>query len=227
MDIRHFYIEQGYGKPIILLHGNGESCEYFKKQLPELSSEYHIYALDTRGHGKTPRGSAPFTIAQFAEDLKYFMDECSIPSAHILGFSDGGNIALTFALKYPERVDRLILNGANLNPAGVKLTVQLPIILGYKIAGLFAKESEDARRSWETLGLMVNEPEIPPAELKNVTARTLVIAGTRDMIKSRHTRLIAESIPNSRLVLIRGDHFIASKCPVQFNRAVMEFLQEH
>lgn len=226
MDIKHYYIEQGRGEALILLHGNGESCEYFKNQLPEFSAEYHVYAVDTRGHGKTPRGRAPFTIAQFAEDLKCFMDGHDIPRAHILGFSDGGNIALNFALKYPERVDRLILNGANLSPAGVKATVQLPIILGYKIAGLFAGKSEDARHNWETLGLMVNEPHFSPAELKGIKSRTLVIAGTRDMIKNRHTRLIAESIPDSRLVLIKGDHFIANKCHEQFNRAVLEFLRE-
>ena len=226
MDIKHYYIEQGRGEPLVLLHGNGESCEYFKNQLPALSAEYHVYAVDTRGHGKTPRGSAPFTIAQFAEDLKCFMDGRGISRAHILGFSDGGNIALTFALKYPERVDRLILNGANLSPAGVKASVQLPIILGYKIAGLFAGKSEDARHNCEMLGLMVNEPHFSPAELKKITARTLVIAGTRDMIKTRHTRLIADSIPNSRLVFIKGGHFIANKSPEQFNRAVLEFLRE-
>lgn len=58
-----------------------------------------------RGHGKSPRGDRPFTIRQFAEDMKNFMDRHKIEKAHILGFSDGGNIALCFALKYPERID--------------------------------------------------------------------------------------------------------------------------
>ena len=74
MDIKHFYIEKGQGEPLILLHGNGENCEYFKWQIEEFSRDYHVYAIDTRGHGKTPRGNQPFTIRQFAEDLVEFMN---------------------------------------------------------------------------------------------------------------------------------------------------------
>ena len=81
----------------------------------EFSKHYQVYAVDTRGHGKTPRGIEPFTIRQFAEDLLGFMDEYQIEKAHILGFSDGANIAMIFAIRYPERVDRLILNGGNLD----------------------------------------------------------------------------------------------------------------
>lgn len=66
------------------------------------------------------------------------MDAQGIDRASILGFSDGGNIALVFALQHPERVNRLILNGANLNARGVKPSVQLPIELGYRIARVFA-----------------------------------------------------------------------------------------
>lgn len=56
MDIKHFYVEKGQGDPLILLHGNGESCAYFQHQMDAFSAWYHVYALDTRGHGKTPRG---------------------------------------------------------------------------------------------------------------------------------------------------------------------------
>ena len=100
MDIQLNYIEKGSGEPLILLHGNGEDSTYFVHQIESFSKEYRVLALDTRGHGKTPRGTAPFTIRQFAEDLCAFMDQHEIPKAHILGFSDGGNIALTFALRY-------------------------------------------------------------------------------------------------------------------------------
>ncbi|MBP5605329.1 MAG: alpha/beta hydrolase, partial [Ruminiclostridium sp.] len=113
MDIQHYYVEKGQGKPLILLHGNGECCDYFRGQTEAFSAYYHVYAIDTRGHGKTPKGDMPFTISRFADDLLGFMDEHNIASAHILGFSDGGNIAMIFAVRYPDRVDRLILNGAN------------------------------------------------------------------------------------------------------------------
>lgn len=226
MDINHFYIEKGQGEPLILLHGNGENCGYFKGQMDVFSKKYHVYAIDTRGHGRTPRGDKPFTIRQFAEDLLGFMDDHQIEKAHLLGFSDGGNIAMVFAIRYPYRVDRLILDGANLDAAGVRRRTQIPIEIGYRIAKLFSGRSDAARLNTEMLGLMVNDPNVKPEELRKIHARTLVIAGTKDMIRESHTRLIAESIPDSQLVFIKGDHFIANKEPVKFNRAVLDFMKE-
>ena len=146
MDIKHFYIEKGQGEPIILLHGNDGTSDYFKGQMEVLAERYHVYAIDTRGHGKTPRGDKPFTIRQFADDLLCFMEEHQMEKAHLLGFSDGGNIAMAFAMKYPDRVDRLILNGANLTPDGVRRSTQIPIEIGYRIAKRFSGRSDSARR---------------------------------------------------------------------------------
>lgn len=226
MDMKHFYVEQGTGDPLILLHGNGEDSSYFQGQLGVFSRYYHVYAIDTRGHGRTPRGVQPFTIRQFAEDLLEFMDEHQMERAHLLGFSDGGNIAMIFAICHPERVNKLILNGANLNAAGVKRTTQLPIEIGYRIASRFSGRSARARRNAELLGLMVNDPNVSEEELKKIHARTLVIAGTRDMIKEEHTRLIAAEIPGARLAIMEGDHFIANKRAEEFNEKVLEFLRE-
>ena len=225
MDIEHFYVEKGEGKALILLHGNGESSDYFKGQIDVFSQQYHVYAIDTRGHGRTPRGDAPFTIRQFAADLLGFMDARRIGKAHLLGFSDGGNIAMVFAVRHPDRVDRLILNGANLNAGGVKRCTQIPIEIGYRIAKSFSGKSESAGRNAEMLGLMVNDPNLPSEELAGIQAKTLVIAGTRDMIREAHTRLIAKSIPDATLVFVKGNHFIANRNPMEFNRAVLDFLQ--
>lgn len=227
MDIELYCHERGTGFPLVLLHGNGESHEYFAQQIEHFAQKFHVLALDTRGHGRSPRGEGAFSIARFADDLHEFLLARGIERAHILGFSDGGNIALTFALRWPQMVERLILNGANLSPAGVKATVQLPIVLGYHIAKFFSAKSEGARKNAELLGLMVNDPHIDPAELAALSMPVLVIAGTRDMIRRRHTELIARSIPSARLVFLEGDHFIAAKNPEAFNRAVEEFLAEH
>ena len=226
MDIQLHYIEQGQGQPLILLHGNGESCDYFEHQIPHFSKDYRVIAIETRGHGKSPRGEKPFTIKQFAEDLHDFMDEKGIEKAILLGFSDGGNIALTFTLKYPERVEKLIVDGANLFPSGVKPLYQWPIEFGYRIAKLFSKKSEKAKRNAEMLGLMVNEPHIEPSELSHLTMPVLVVAGTKDMIKYSHTRLIYKNLPNAQLSIIDGDHFVANKNADAFNKVVDEFLRK-
>lgn len=224
MDINHYYIEKGTGFPLILLHGNGEDCDYFVHQMEPFAKHFRVIAIDTRGHGQTPRGEASFSIRQFAEDLLDFMNLHQIEKAHILGFSDGGNIAMVFALMHPERVEKLILNGANLNASGVKRKVQIPIEIGYRIAKLFATKSPAARKNAEMLGLMVNDPNVKAEELSCIQNPTLVIAGEKDMIKDSHTRLIAKSIPGAMLSIIPGNHFIANKNPDTFNEVVLRFL---
>ena len=224
MDIQLHYTKQGSGPPLVLLHGNGEDGTYFAHQMEDFSRDFTVYALDTRGHGQSPRGTAPFTISQFAEDLLAFLDSGGLERPDLLGFSDGGNIALTFALRHGERVGRLVLNGANLSPKGVKLSVQLPIVLGYHMASLFP--GEKARYNAELLGLMVKEPHIDAADLRRLTMPALVIVGDRDMIRPEHSRLIAEHIPGAKFVELPGDHFIANKSPEAFNRAVREFFKD-
>lgn len=226
MNIQHYYIEKGEGQPLILLHGNGESSDYFIHQIDKLSEHFRVIAFDTRGHGRTPRGSKEFTIKQFAEDLYDFMDRLKIKKASLLGFSDGANIALQFTLKYPKRVEKLILNGGNINPSGVKRSVQLPIELGYRVASKFSSKDAIAKQRAEMLGLMVNEPDISPDMLRRIMCPVLVIAGTKDMIKAEHTRLIANSIKDAELAFIEGDHFIANKRYDEFNKTVLEFLQK-
>ena len=224
MDIKHYYIEQGTGFPLILLHGNGEDVSYFKHQMEPFAQHFRVIAVDTRGHGQTPRGEAPFTIRQFAEDLLGFMDRLGIDKAHILGFSDGGNIAMIFAMAHPERVEKLILDGANLDASGVKSKIQIPIEIGYRIASLFAKKKPGARQKAELLGLMVNDPNVKPEELAKIQSPTLVVAGDNDMIKDQHTRLIARSIPSAQLTILPGSHFVANENPEAFNEAVLRFL---
>ena len=225
MDITLYYQEKGNKEPFILLHGNGQNGSYVKNQIDYFSNRYRVIALDTRGHGRSPRGTKPFTIEQFSCDLCDFMEELEISEAVILGFSDGANIAMKFAMKYPNKVKALILNGGNLNPSGVKITTQLPIEIGYKIAGRFASKSPEAKKNAEMLGLMVNDPNIERNELSKITAPALVICGRNDIIRESHTKEIAKNIPNAKLSIIRGNHFIANKRYIIFNKEVEDFLQ--
>ena len=117
LDIRHFYLEKGRGTPLILLHGNGESSDYFRGQIDVFAERYHVYAPDTRGHGRTPRGASPFTIRQFAEDLLGCMDAHGMEKAHLLvspgsAFGEAGRGHFRIAATVPmdrlrEAMDRL------------------------------------------------------------------------------------------------------------------------
>ncbi len=89
---------------------------------------------------------------------------------------------------------------------------------------IFSKKSKVAKRNMELLGLMVNEPNIKIEEIQSIKIPTLVIAGKNDIIKEGHTRKIANNIPNAKLSIIKGNHFIANKESEKFNQEVEKFL---
>lgn len=218
------FTEKGYGAPLILLHGNGESSGYFINQIDRFANEYRVIAVDTRGHGASPRGNKPFTLETFADDLKNLLDSLNIEKANILGFSDGGNIAVIFALKYPERVNSLVLNGANLFPSGLKNSFLIPVKVLFAVFSLLSHFSRRAKRRSELLYLMAKQPNIQPERLSGIKCPVLVIAGTQDVIKEKHTKLIAASLPDSSLCFLKGGHSIAKTNSVEFNSAVEKFL---
>lgn len=218
------FTEKGYGAPLMLLHGNGESSGYFVNQIDRFANEYRVIAVDTRGHGASPRGNKPFTLETFADDLKNLLDSLNIEKANILGFSDGGNIAVIFALKYPERVASLVLNGANLFPSGLKSSFLIPVKVLFAVFSLLSHFSRRAKRRSELLYLMAKQPNIQPERLSSIKCPVLVIAGTQDVIKEKNTNLIAASLPDSSLCFLKGGHSIAKTNSVEFNSAVEKFL---
>lgn len=78
MDISLYYEEKGSGFPLIMLHGNGEEHGYFEHQTDCFAENYRVIAIDTRGHGRSPRGEGEFSIKRFADDLYGFMTEHGI-----------------------------------------------------------------------------------------------------------------------------------------------------
>ena len=205
----------------MLLHGNGEDSTYFEHQIDHFQDRYHVIALDTRGHGESPRGTAPLTLGQFAEDLAAFMDGLGIAAAHILGFSDGANVAMLFALAHPKRVKSLVLYSGNLFPEGLTEQTRREIDEEREQALELGDEAQ-----LELLRLMTEEPRIDPARLSMLRMPVLVVAGTDDMIEEAHTRLIAASVPGAHLAFVEGTHFVASENPDAFNRVVDAFLDD-
>ena len=226
MDIELHYVEAGEGFPLVLLHGNGEDHSYFEHQMEPFSRRYRVIAPDTRGHGASPRGEAPFTLYQFAEDLKEFLDGLGISRCHLLGFSDGGNIALIFALKYPQYIEKLVVDGANLEPDGLKRSVRLADKARWTWLEVLEASDPGKKAEFEMVDLMVTQPHIDHLALRSLRMPTLVVAGDKDMILESHTRAIAAPIPSARLAILPGDHFLARKNPEQFNSLVLEFLEK-
>ena len=108
-DIVTYYEEAGSGEPLILVMGLSGDLQAWALQVPALAKHFRVITFDNRGAGRTSAPDKPQSIASMADDLAALMDHLAIPRAHILGWSMGGYIAQEFAIKYPTKVDRLIL----------------------------------------------------------------------------------------------------------------------
>lgn len=221
-----YYEEKGTGSVLILLHGNGSNHKYLAKQTTFFSKNHRVIAVDTRGHGQSPRGNGEFTLSRFADDLHTLMTDLQIDRANILGHSDGANIAMIFALRYPEKVDRLILASGNFAPDGLRLFFSLPVRIGLIFTSMIETISQKAKRKAELLRLMTDEPCISTAELQTLKQKTLIISASFDVIKESHTRLMHQCIENSVWVKIKGDHGLPHSCADAFNKTVADFLNE-
>jgi pimeloyl-ACP methyl ester carboxylesterase len=98
------YLEQGDagGAPVILLHGYTDSWNTYALVLPLLSSKYHVFALDQRGHGNSSKAACCYDMNEFATDVIAFMDAKGIDKATVVGHSMGSMIAQLLAIHYPE-----------------------------------------------------------------------------------------------------------------------------
>jgi pimeloyl-ACP methyl ester carboxylesterase len=182
----------GVGKPLILLHGNGETHKIFDKAIPILSEHFTVYAIDSRGHGQSD-SVLEYHYDDMAEDIKCFIHELKLEQPILYGFSDGGIIGLILASKYPQLLSRLIISGANTVPDGIR-TGWLRL---FQCINAVVKEPK--------MTMMLKEPNITTEMLKCIVIPTTVLAGSRDMVKRSHTEYIADSIPNSKLNILQGE----------------------
>ncbi|MCI9111364.1 MAG: alpha/beta hydrolase [Eubacterium sp.] len=190
--INLYYEKTGTGVPLIMLHGNGEDHTIFNKATAVLKKHFTVYAIDTRGHGK----SSPVDELHYedmANDVYEFICKLNLEKPIVYGFSDGGIVALILAIKHPEAISRIVASGVNTQPNGLN-TINLLI---YKITYFFTR----AKR----IKLMLTEPNITDTQLNNIKIPVSVTGGSKDMIKQSHLKHIADSIPNSTLTIFNGE----------------------
>lgn len=103
------YDEAGVGSPLVLIHGLSDNSSVWANIIPKMSTQYHIIALDLRGHGESEKPNMRYTIQLFSEDVLCCLQKLRIPNAHILGLSLGAAVAQQLTLDHPERIRSLIL----------------------------------------------------------------------------------------------------------------------
>ncbi len=223
-DTDLYYEVYGEGEPVVLLHGNSGSIKDFYQQIPVLSKQYKVIAVDTRGQGKSKDTSKKdFTYKLFADDVKALTDELKLDKINIVGWSDGGNTGLEFALKYPESLKKLVTIGANAFPEGVedklieRFTNQMK-----QLNDLAPEETFGEKR---LLKIMLTQPNISKDDLNKIKSPVLVIAGDRDVIKPDHTEFISKQIPNAEKKIYNDTtHMVPFEKPDQLNEDIVSFL---
>ncbi len=190
----HIYYEKsGEGRPFILLHGNGEDHTIFDKLVPQLAKEYCVYALDTRGHGRSGPVAGAYHYTDMAEDVAAFLHHQNLADVLLYGFSDGGIVGLLLAARYPGLLSALMVSGVNTNPAGLKGWFRRLMQVWY----FFTRD--------EKIRLMLAEPAISPQQLQGIKIPTLLLAGEKDVIRPAHMAKIAREIPHAVLRVLPGE----------------------
>jgi len=161
-----------------------------------------------------------------AGDVLAVMDSLGLGKAHILGFSDGGNIALHLALMAPERISSLILSGPNSDPSGIEpreLALMRKTRRALALKALFSRKAARRLEIWE---LMLKEPHFTQAELESIRLPVLITAGEHDMILKEHTEYLHRCMENSNLVIFKGgSHFVHTEQIAIYNETVLNFLE--
>lgn len=231
--IKLYFASYGSGEPLILLHGGAGHGDHWSSQVMAFDDTFQVIVIDSRGHGRSTRGDKPITYELMADDVIALMDQLKLEKAAIVGWSDGGAIALDLAIRHPERVSKLVAYGTNFDLKGTQKGTG-PALGAYfaRCSTEYAKLSPTPgdykglmaalRPMWRTL------PNYTSAQLASIKVPTLVLDGDRDeIIRQDHLKELSRLITGSRLVFLpNSSHFALFQQPAAFNAAVLDFLSE-
>lgn len=220
-----YYEEYGSGSPLLIIHGNGGSINNFLYQIPYFSKNYRVILADSRAQGKSYDFSDSLSYEMMADDLNALLDSLHLDSCNVIGWSDGGINGLLLAIRHPDKVKKLAVTGANLEP---DTTAVDPFVWRW------AQDQYDTikkmqpnamvKNSLKLMYLLSNEPHIPTSDLAKIQCPVLVIGGDHDVIRTKHTMLIAQSIPKSYLwILPASGHSTPIFYKDMFNEVVGDF----
>ena len=229
-DISMYYEVYGEGPPLVLIHGSGQSIVDMAAQIDGFRDQYQIIVADSRAHGKSGMTEQQMTYRQMASDWASLIAELATEPARVIGWSDGGNIALELARAHSELIDRVAVMGANLAPDE---SAVYPWAVNWVLEESANIEKQladgDTSQNWAALKqqfyLLRELPDMTLEELSTIQAPVLVMAGDRDIIREEHTLLMYQTLPNAHLAIFPGEtHFTPATDPELFNRTVDRFM---
>ena len=203
-DVKLAFCEQGSGPTLILLHGNSESKHLFAAHQQVHFSGFHTLAIDSRGHGETVSDDSRYTIEQYADDVIAFCRAKTIARAFVVGYSDGGNIALFLAKKAPELFPKIVAISPNYLVSGTSdgaLRLFRAIAWVTRILG---KLGLPTRKALLRLDLMLTDIGISAEELGGIRTSMRFLYAEKDLIKEDHILEMVRLVPGATVRKIGG-----------------------
>jgi pimeloyl-ACP methyl ester carboxylesterase len=196
----HLYYEtHGTGRPLILLHGGLGSSEMFGPIIPVLAQNHQVIAVDLQGHGRTADIDRPIDMRLMADDIAALIDHLRLEKPDLVGYSLGGGVAFFTAVKYPDKVGKLVMAAANIrrdaipaemlaqqeqvNSAAVEFMKDTPM---YELYQRVAPRPEGFGRLLDKIGESMAKDFDFSEEVRGLRVPTLIVAADADMAPPSH-----------------------------------------
>lgn len=210
-----YYEEAGEGAPLVLIHGGGSTAQTtFGAIIPELAQHHRVIAPEQQAHGHTADIDRPLTYVQMADDTATLMQQLGIANADIMGFSNGGMVAMHLALRHPELVRKLVICSAPYShegfPQGMfemldKVTFEMmPTPLANALTAAAPNKADVPRMFERQVSIVRNFEDLTEAQLGTIQHPALVIAGDKDVMTPAYTAGLARMLPKAKLAIMPG-----------------------
>lgn len=222
-----YYETYGTGAPLLIIHGNGGSIKDFTNQIPFFEKNYKVILADSRAQGKSIDNGDSLSYEMMTDDLNALLDHLHVDSCYVIGWSDGGINGLLLAILHPYKVKKLAVTGANLVPDSSAVEPEI-FTWAKSLSDSINKLplTPEVKTYRKLFNLLAREPHISTTQLQTIKCPVLVIGGDHDVIRPRHTMLIAESIPKSYLwILPNSGHSTPVVYKDLFNEVVNDFFK--
>jgi pimeloyl-ACP methyl ester carboxylesterase len=210
-------------------------------QIEPLAAEsYRVIAIDSRGHGKSSNTAPVLTYEMMSDDVVGVMDALQIERADIVGWSDGGNLGLDLARRYPDRIRKVVAFGANrtpppdgADPAMVRefKEAKADSAMFWPLRRLYEKRSPTPDK-WRELfeqerTMAFTQPQWSLEQLATIRSPVLLINGEHDLVLLPYATEIKNAIPRARLEIIPGGtHEVPLAHPDVVNPIMLSFLKQ-
>lgn len=222
-DIDLAYVQHGEGPVLLLLHGNSGDKSIFKKYQQGHFSQFHTLAIDSRGHGQSRSKDSVLAYEQQSMDVLNFCKARGFTRAKVIGYSDGGNLALWLAVKAPEIFTKVAAISPNTLASGNKEGVIQAIQKYLQAMKRLRKFGFPNKKQIMRFELMLTDTGITEADLQKVKTSVMIVYAEKDMIKEEHILSIAEQIPGCKSHKVMGCHHLN----IPFQEETIKVMQDY